>query len=308
MRRSDIALYAAKRAGRNQRAWFDASMERELELRNEIELGLRAGIPSGQIVPWFEPQIHLETGDLIGFELLARWDHPELGILEPALFIPIAEESGLIGELSMSVMRAGIEEARHWDPSLLLSVNISPSQMRDPWLAQKIVKLLTEMRFPAERLEVEITEASLFENLGFAASIISSLKNQRIRVALDDFGTGYSSLTHLRALPLDRIKVDRSFVLRMTEDEDAAALVRMIVSLAQSLKVSVMAEGVENAEIAAMLVAIGCANGQGWHFGRAAPAKTTRGLLARRGLLVAASPVARAGEVVSMRQGRRKRA
>ncbi|TAK07710.1 MAG: EAL domain-containing protein, partial [Rhizorhabdus sp.] len=202
MRRSDIALYAAKRAGRNQRAWFDASMERELELRNEIELGLRAGIPAGQIIPWFEPQVDLATGALIGFELLARWDHPELGILEPALFIPVAEESGLIGELSMSVMRAGIEEARHWNPSLRLGVNISPAQMRDPWLAQKIVKLLSERGFPAERIEVEITEAALFENLGFAAAIVASLRNQGIRVVLDDFGTGYSSLTHLRALPL----------------------------------------------------------------------------------------------------------
>ncbi|MBO9378537.1 EAL domain-containing protein [Sphingomonas histidinilytica] len=308
MRRSDIALYAAKRAGRNQRAWFDASMERELELRNEIELGLRAGIPSGRIVPWFEPQIDLATGALTGFELLARWDHPDHGIIEPAAFIPIAEESGLIGELSMSVMRAGIEEARHWDPSLLLSVNISPSQMRDAWLAQKIVKLLTETSFPAERLEVEITEAALFENLGLAASIVASLKNQRIRVALDDFGTGYSSLTHLRTLPLDRIKIDRSFVLRMTEDAEAAALVRLIVSLAQGLDVPVLAEGVETGEIAAMLTAIGCTMGQGWHFGRPAPARTTRALLAGRGLLSAASPIARDGEVVAMRQRRRKRA
>ena len=308
MRRSDIALYAAKRAGRNQRAWFDASMERELDLRNEIELGLRAGIPSGQIVPWFEPQVDLASGAIIGFELLARWERPEHGIVEPAMFIPIAEESGLIGELSMSVMRTAIGEARHWNPSLLLGVNISPSQMRDPWLAQKIVRLLTETNFPAERLEVEITEAALFENLDFATSIIASLKNQGVRVALDDFGTGYSSLTHLRALPLDRIKIDHSFVLRMAGDADAAALVRMIVSLADSLGVSVMAEGVETAEIAAMLVAIGCTTGQGWHFGRPAPARTTRGLLAARGLLSAASPSAVAGEVVALRQGRRKRA
>ncbi len=307
MRRSDIALYAAKRAGRNQRAWFDASMERELELRNEIELGLRAGIPAGQIIPWFEPQVDLATGALIGFELLARWDHPELGILEPALFIPVAEESGLIGELSMSVMRAGIEEARHWDPSLRLGVNISPAQMRDPWLAQKIVKLLSERGFPAERIEVEITEAALFENLGFAAAIVASLRNQGIRVVLDDFGTGYSSLTHLRALPLDRIKIDRSFVLRMTSDPDAAALVRMIVSLAQSLGVPAMAEGVENADIAAMLGSIACPTAQGWYFGKPAPARATRALLAERGLLNAASPSALAGEV-TMRQARKKRA
>ena len=306
MRRSDIALYAAKRAGRNRRAWFDASMERELELRNQIELGLRAGIPTGQIVPWFEPQVDLATGALIGFELLARWEHPEHGLIEPSVFIPIAEESGLIGELSMSLIRSALEEARHWHPTLVLGVNISPAQMRDPWLAQKIVKLLLEMNFPAERLEIEITEAALLENLGFASSIIGSLKNQGIRVALDDFGTGYSSLTHLRALPLDRIKIDRSFVMRMTRDPEAAALVRMIVSLADSLGIAAMAEGVETGEIHMMLTGLGCTTGQGWHFGRAIPARATRALLAERGLLIAASPSAVAGEVVSMRQGRKR--
>jgi len=306
MRRSDIALYAAKRAGRNQRAWFDTSMERELELRNEIELGLRAGIPSGQIIPWFEQQVDLVTGEIIGFELLARWEHPDHGIVEPSLFIPVAEESGLIGELSMSVMRSAIEEARHWDPKLILGVNISPAQMRDPWLAQKVVKLLTEMAFPAERLEIEITEAALFENLGFATSIIDSLKNQGIRVSLDDFGTGYSSITHLRALPLDRIKIDRSFVMRMTTDPEAAALVRMIIALAESLGIDAMAEGIETAEIRAMLIESGCPIGQGWHFGRPIPARATRALLAERGLLIAASPSATAGEVVAMRQKRKR--
>jgi diguanylate cyclase (GGDEF)-like protein len=306
MRRSDIALYEAKRGGRHRRAWFDASMERELEIRNQVELGLRAGIPSGQIVPWFAPQVELPSGKLIGFEMLARWDHPELGLIEPAAFIPVAEESGLIGELSMSVMRSALEEARHWDPGLVLAVNVSPAQMRDSWLAQKIVKLLTERSFPADRLEVEITEAALLESPGMAASIITSLKNQGIRVALDDFGTGYSSLTHLRAVPLDRIKIDRSFVLRMQSDPDAAALVRTIVSLAGSLDLDVMAEGVETAELAAMLIDMGCTTAQGWHFGRAAPARTTRALLAERGLLAAASPSAVAGGVVAMRQALKK--
>ena len=307
MRRSDIALYAAKRAGRNRRAWFDESMERELELRNELELGLRAGIPTGQIVPWFEQQVDLATGRLLGFEMLARWEHPERGVIEPSLFIPVAEESGLIGELSMAVMRTALDEARHWDSGLLLGVNISAGQMRDPWLAQKIVKLLIEMNFPAERLEVEITEAALFENAGFAGSIVNSLKNQGIRVALDDFGTGYSSLTHLRTLPLDRIKIDRSFVTRMTSDAEAAALVRMIIALAGSVGVAVTAEGVETEEIRTMLNSLGCPTGQGWHFGRPIPARATRALLAERGLLTAASPSAIAGGVV-MRQRRRKRA
>jgi len=306
MRRSDIALYAAKRAGRNQYKWFDTSMERELELRNEIELGLRVGIPLGQIVPWFEPQIDLVSGKLLGFEMLARWDHPELGFVGPSAFIPIAEESGLIGELSMSVMRAAMEEARHWDSSLLLAVNISPTQMRDQWLAQKIVKLLTETGFPPNRLEIEITEAALFENLGLAQSIIGSLRNQGMRIALDDFGTGYSSLTHLRSFPLDRIKIDRSFVLRMGEDATSAALVGTVVGLAKSLGVEVMAEGVQNQEILTLLIALGCDTGQGWTFGRPAGARATRALLAEKGLLIAASPSALAGETVSVRQRKRK--
>jgi len=306
MRRSDIALYAAKRAGRNQHMWFDASMERELELRNEIELGLRVGIPIGQVVPWFEPQVDLATGALLGFEMLARWDHPELGIIGPSAFIAVAEESGLIGELSMSVMRAAMEEARSWDAALLLGVNISRAQMRDPWLAQKIVKLLTETGFPANRLEIEITEAALFENLGLAQSIIGSLRNQGMRVALDDFGTGYSSLTHLRSLPLDRIKIDRSFVLKMDEDSASAALVETIVVLARNLGVEVMAEGVETPKINDLLVAMGCNTGQGWTFGRAANIRATRGLLAEKGMLITASPSAMAGETVSARQRRRK--
>jgi diguanylate cyclase (GGDEF)-like protein len=306
MRRSDIALYAAKRAGRNQRIWFDASMERELELRNAIEQGLRAGIPQGEVVPYFEPQVDLITGALIGFEMLARWEHPEHGLTEPAMFIPVAEESGLIGELSMSVMRAAMEEARDWDPTLRLAVNISPAQMRDPWLSQKILKLLTETRFPAERLEIEITEAALFENLGLAQSIIGSMKNQGIQVALDDFGTGYSSLTHLRALPLDRIKIDRSFVTAMDGSKENMSIVATITTLASSLNVPVMAEGVETEAIHALLCGIGCTNGQGWYLGRPMTARQARHLLGERGLLAKGAQLAMANALVSTRQDQRR--
>jgi predicted signal transduction protein with EAL and GGDEF domain len=162
MRRADIAMYAAKNQGRNRYAWFDASMERDLQARTDTESGLRAGIPRGEFVPYFEQQIDLTTGRLSGFEVLARWDHPTRGLVAPDSFIPIAEETGLIASLSMSVIRQALEEARNWDQSLLISVNISPVQLKDPWLAQKIVKLLVETGFPANRLEVEITESSLF--------------------------------------------------------------------------------------------------------------------------------------------------
>jgi diguanylate cyclase (GGDEF)-like protein len=288
MRRADIAMYAAKKLGRNRFAWFDASMERELDTRNAIESGLRSGIPLGQIVPYYEQQIDLTTGRLHGFEVLARWNHPTLGLIMPDLFIPIAEESGMIGDLSLSVMRQAFEEARNWDPALSLSVNISPGQLKDPWLAQKIVKLLVETGFPPSRLEIEITESSLYENLGLAQSIVSSLKNQGIRLALDDFGTGYSSLAHLRALPFDRIKIDKSFVMTMIDNSESAAIVNAISKLGESLNLPITAEGIEDAAIEARLRTMGCHKGQGWHFGKPLTVNQVRTLLATKSLLPSA--------------------
>ena len=225
MRRADIAMYSAKHSGRNRLAWFDASMERELRERNELESGMRTGIPRGEFVPYFEQQRDITTGRLSGFEVLARWNHPTRGMIMPDTFIPIAEETGMIAEMSMSIMRQAFEAAKVWDQSLMISVNISPTQLKDQWLAQKIVKLLVETGFPANRLEIEITESSLFDNLALAQSIVGSLKNQGIGLALDDFGTGYSSLAHLRALPFDRIKIDKSFVTSIIDNPESAAIV-----------------------------------------------------------------------------------
>ena len=284
-RRADIAMYEAKHQGRNRFAWFDASMEHNLQVRNEVESGMRVGIPRGEFVPYFEQQIDLTTGRLGGFEVLARWDHPTRGLVPPDNFIPIAEETGMIADLSMSVMRQALEEAKTWDQSLVISVNISPSQLKDPWLAQKIVKLLVETGFPANRLEIEITETSLFENLALAQSIVGSLKNQGIRLALDDFGTGYSSLAHLRALPFDRIKIDKSFVTSILENAESAAIVNAITRLGDSLGLPVTAEGIEDAEIEERLLQLGCHKGQGWHFGKPASIAQTRTLLAERNLL-----------------------
>jgi diguanylate cyclase (GGDEF)-like protein len=284
-RRADIAMYSSKKLGRGRYSWFDASMERELHMRNETEAGLRSGIPEGQFVPYFEQQIDLVTGSLHGFEMLARWNHPTRGLVPPDEFISVAEECGLIGDLSLSVMRQALAEASGWDSSLKLSVNISPLQLRDPWLAQKITKLLVETGFPPERLEVEITESSLFENLGLAQAIVGSLKNQGICLALDDFGTGYSSLAHLRALPFDRIKIDRSFVSSINENAESAAIVTAITRLADSLGMAVTAEGIEDELIEARLRSIGSYKGQGYLFGRPATAAAVREMLEKRGLI-----------------------
>ncbi len=296
MRRADIAMYAAKHQGRNRHSWFDASMERELQARNELEDSMRRGIPTGEFVPYFEQQIDLTTGRLHGFEMLARWDHQTRGLVSPELFIPIAEETGMIADLSLAVMRTAMVEARNWDHSLTLSVNISPTQLKDPWLAQKIVKLLAETGFPASRLEVEITESSLFENLALAQSIVGSLKNQGIRLSLDDFGTGYSSLAHLRALPFDRIKIDKSFVTSILDNPESAAIVNAITRLGESLSLPVTAEGIEDAAIEERLRQLGCHKGQGWLYGRPTSIQQTRTLLAERNLL----PYARASEPVAV--------
>lgn len=288
LRSADIAMYAAKKSGRNRSAWFDASMEREMQARNELESGLRVAIPRQEIVPYFEQQVDLVTRRLTGFEVLARWEHPTRGLVSPEVFIPIAEETGMIADLSLSIMRQAFTAARDWDPELVISINISPWQLRDAWLAQKIIKVLTETGFPAHRCEIEITETALFENLALAQSTVASLKNQGVRLALDDFGTGYSSLAHLRALPFDRIKIDKSFVTSLTESADSAAIVGAIARLGESLNLPVTAEGVEDAEIEGRLTAIGISKGQGWHYGKPLSIAGVRRMLAERRMLAGA--------------------
>ncbi len=285
VRQADIAMYHCKDEGRNRFCWFEAGMEMAVQVRNQIETGIRDGMPRGEFIPHFEPQVDIASGRLIGFEMLMRWESPEYGMIPPERFIPVAEESGLIGELSLQVIREAMEIAKRWDPSIMLAVNISPQQLKDPWFSQKLTKLLIEVGFPAAQLEVEITESSLFENLPLVRSIVTSLKNQGVSLSLDDFGTGYSSLSHLRALPFDRIKIDRSFVAAMRGSPDAQAIVVAIVRLGESLAMPITAEGVEDEATAIELTRLGCSKGQGWYFGRAASAADTERLLADRGLL-----------------------
>lgn len=292
IRRADIAMYHSKGVGRNRFSWFEPGMELAVQDRNQIETGIREGLPRGEFVPYFEPQIDLATGELKGFEMLCRWHSPTLGLVMPDRFIGIAESTGLIADLSMAVTRQALEIAKHWDPALTLAINISPQQLKDPWFSQKLMKLLIETGYPANRLEVEITETSLFENMALVRSIVTSLKNQGVSLSLDDFGTGYSSLSHLRALPFDRIKIDRSFVLAMRDSDDSRAIVQAIVRLGESLGMPITAEGVEDEAIAHDLIALGCATAQGWHYGKPASPGETRRMLAARGLIAGTRPAA----------------
>jgi predicted signal transduction protein with EAL and GGDEF domain len=281
LRRADIAMDRAKSGRVGRPVWFDGGMERALLVQDEIEQGIRFGLEHGQFVPYFEPQVNLETGTIIGFEVLARWDHPLSGIIEPDRFISVAEEIGLIDALSEQVIRAALAQTADWDPSIKIAVNISPMQLADGWLAQRIVRILTETGFPAERLVVEITESSLFADLDLARTIVTSLKNQGIQLALDDFGTGFSSLSHLRALPFDMIKVDRCFVTNINSNKESLAIVRAVTTLASALNVPVLVEGIESEATHAVVLELGCAVGQGWYFGKPMPADRAVQVIAR---------------------------
>lgn len=261
LRRADIAMDHARSGRVGRPIWFDAGMERALVAHGEVEQGIRFGLEHGQFLPFFEPQIDLSTGEIVGFEVLARWNHPLSGIIGPDVFIPVAEEIGLIGRLSEQVIGEALREAAGWDPAIKVSVNISPSQLADGWLAQRIVRILSETAFPAERLVVEVTESSLFADIDLARTIVTSLKNQGVRLALDDFGTGFSSLSHLRSLPFDIIKIDRSFVSNIHEKRESAAIVRAVTTLAGALSVPVCVEGIENEAAYETVVRLGCAIG-----------------------------------------------
>lgn len=287
---ADIAMYHAKKRGRNRFYWFEPQMESELRFRAELESGIRRGIAAGEFVPYYEQQVDLETGELVGFEMLARWNSPQFGLVCPDIFIPIAEEIDVIGELSENLIRQALKDAKEWAPRLTMSVNISPVQLRDPWFAQKLLRMLVDADFPPSRFEIEITESCLHENLGMVRTIITSLKNQGIRVSLDDFGTGYSSLSQLRSLPFDRLKIDRSFVNEISHEGAPSELVEAIVSLGRGLSLPVTAEGVETAAILAALRNIGPLKGQGYLYGMPEDAATTRDRLAGLDLLAVPAP------------------
>lgn len=287
---ADVAMYNSKQRGRNCASWFQQSMEQELRLRNELEIEIRRGISAGEFVPYYQQQVDITSGELTGFEMLARWNSPSLGDVSPDIFIPIAESTGAITELSEGIIRQALNDAKRWDPRLTLSVNVSPLQLRDPWFAQKLLKWLVEANFPPKRLEVEITESCLHENMGLVRSLIGSLKNQGVQISLDDFGTGYSSLSQLRSLPFDRIKIDSSFVTSLPDSKDSATIVQAINALGKGLGMPITAEGIENAEVLHALQQLGQFKGQGFYFGKPESTKDTENRLAKLGLLLAADP------------------
>jgi len=268
---ADLALYRAKREGRGQLRFFEASMDGEIRAQAKLETELRQAMIDGSIVPYYQPLVDISTGDIKGYELLARWIHAEEGIIPPATFIPIAEDTGLIGEMSLRLLRQACLDAQAWPGTPILAVNVSPIQLQDPFLPKKLLAVLGETGFAPSRLEVEITENALVGDFEAAKRILLELKAHGVQIALDDFGTGYSSLNHLRALPFDILKIDRSFIHLMGENDENRKIVDAIVGLSRSLGLVTVAEGIEDVEAIARLKELGCELGQGFFYGRPSP-------------------------------------
>lgn len=241
---------------------------------------VRFAIEQDQIVPSFQPLTALRSGHLTGFELLSRWDHPTLGRVLPENFISLAEENGLIWELTQQVMRKAFAATPLIPSPLLLAVNISPLQLRDPGLVNGVRDLAEAGGFPLDRLMIEITESAMVTDLGRALIVANELKAMGCKLALDDFGTGYSSLAHLQVLPFNELKIDRVFISAMMKTRESRKIVASIIGLGHSLGLTTVAEGVETEAQADMLIWLGCEQAQGWLYGKAAPSDAIPGMVA----------------------------
>ena len=272
LRAADLAMYEAKRAGRGGYHFFHTDLDARLRLRAQLEAEVRGALRNGEIKPYFQPVIHLADGIVGGFEALARWEHPEKGLIAPDTFVPILEDLGLADDLMVVILEGGCRAAERWPTGTSLSINVSPFQLHDPSLAQRIIELLERESFSPKRLIVEVTENAIIEDIERAAAIFQALRAVGIRIALDDFGKGYSSLTHLRQLHFNHIKIDSSFV-RTMDSIESRKIIKAVAALGKALGMPVTAEGVETREAAEVLRALGCENAQGYYFGRAQPSE-----------------------------------
>jgi diguanylate cyclase (GGDEF)-like protein len=281
VRRADRALYRAKAAGRSCVRFFEPEMDTHVEQRIRIERDLRRAIASNSIVPHYQPLVSLDGNRIIGFEALARWQNGDFGFIPPDRFILIAEETGLINPLGDQLFRRACLDADAWPATFVLAFNISPVQLRDPTLGLRLLSILGQTGFNPRRVEIEITESALVENVGVARTVIDELRQAGVRIALDDFGTGYATLSQLLSFHLDKIKIDRSFVSLLADNQNSQEIVRAILGLAKGLGLTTTAEGIEDAGQLAYLKANGCTEGQGYLFSRAVPAEDIPALINR---------------------------
>ena len=266
LRQADLALYRAKEDGRGQYCFFEPEMDATIKLRKQLESGLRAAIREDNIEVFYQPQVdHLDN--LVGVEALARWAHPERGPISPGYFIPLAEECGLMTELGAMIMRKAVKDAKRW-PNLKVAINVSASQMKSADFMATIREIMATADINPAQIEIEITEGVLLNDDNVTQHILRDIRHMGFSIALDDFGTGYSSLSYLNRYPVDKIKIDRSFVSNLGADPEAEAVVRAIIKLAKALNLNVLAEGVETAKQRQVLKLAGCNIIQGFIFSK----------------------------------------
>jgi diguanylate cyclase (GGDEF)-like protein len=280
LKNADLALYAAKAEGRRTFRFFEPEMEERLSSRHAMERDLRQALEAGQFDLHYQPVVHLRTMKVTGFEALLRWKHPVRGSVPPSIFIPIAEDAGLIAEIGRWVLRQACADAVRWPPHLKVSVNLSAAQFAHGDITADITDALRSASLRPERLIVEITESLLLIDNKGTLDTLKRLKALGIEIAMDDFGTGYSSLSYLRNYPFDRIKIDRAFVSTASQGEQAGAIIQTIVHLGRSLGMTTVAEGVETEKDLNMVLAAGCSEGQGYLFSPAVPRDQVFALLA----------------------------
>lgn len=276
LQQADIALYQAKQQGRSQYQFYSPEINAQLQERLTLENELHGALERNEMLVYYQPLIDLHSGQITAVEALIRWQHPTLGMISPAKFIPIAEANGAIVQIGEWVLRTACAQNRAWQLAgftpIRMSVNLSSRQFEQPYLVQVINQILEETELQASDLELEVTESFLMGNIERSIKTLKQLRELGIWLALDDFGTGYSSLSYLKRFPVNILKIDQSFVQDVVSNPDSAAVTDAIIALAKSLRLSITAEGVETQEQLDYLKMQGCDEGQGYYFSRPVPA------------------------------------
>ncbi|MBV8950450.1 MAG: EAL domain-containing protein [Actinobacteria bacterium] len=274
LRDADLAMYMAKRNGKGRYELFEPAMYQEAVRRAEVTSELRRSIEAGDLEVFYQPIVRIHDGTVVGVEALARWAHPTRGVVPPEEFVPVAETSGLIVPLGISILADACRQVELWrragviDASFYVAVNLSARQLRDARIVTETARVLRETGLPPWALVLEVTESAIMDDFDIACAHLEELKGLGVRLALDDFGTGYSSLSYLRDLPMDAVKIDKSFIDRVAEDSEGAAMVRSVIELTRTLGLTSIAEGVEGQDQLAVLAELGCDNVQGFLFAR----------------------------------------
>ncbi len=260
---------------------YNDEMETALQRRATIEISLRSAIRDRQIVPYYQPFIDFKSNQVIGFEILARWDHPVEGMLMPSEFVPVAEEQGELGELTLSILEQACEAAKDWPEHIMMALNVSPNDLLNCSIVVKMIKIMRDQGFDPHRVELEITENAFIAEAANVSDAIKIIKEEGISISIDDFGTGYSSLHHLRLLPFDKIKIDQSFVRDIATNPNSRAIVQNIIALGKSLGLPTIAEGVDDKNNHNVLEELDCAIGQGYLYAQPLKSSEISGFLAK---------------------------